>query len=271
MMTPTSARALVRRVLLTAFILFCVTPATAGPIVLDAAGGETLNNLRALALAAHNYEATFDRFPSDYVDSAGTPILSWRVALLPFLDEDALFNQFDTAKPWNDPANLPLLSLMPDALRSPASPAGSTETDYAGAVRTGTMFEGGPGPRLGDIPDGTSNTIFFGEAIGSSIPWTQPGDITVGSCPTLGGSGFSSFIADAVPFAFVDGSVGLLSNTVNCNTLLAFLVRNDGATVDRSALLPFVVNPSAVAEPATVSLLALGLAIQGARRWGRRR
>jgi hypothetical protein len=89
------------------------------------------------------------------------------------------------------------------------------------------MFEGGPGPRLIDIADGPSNTILFGEAIGSSIPWTQPGDISVGACPTLGGSGFSSFIAGAVPFAFVDGSVGLLPNAVSCNALRALLVRND--------------------------------------------
>jgi hypothetical protein len=117
------------------------------------------------------------------------------------------------------------------------------------------MFEGGPGPRVAEVTDGTSNTIFFGEAIGSSIPWTQPGDISVGSCPTLGGSGFSSFIAGAVPFAFVDGSVGLLSNSVNCATLLAFLVRNDGAIVDRSALLPFVIAP--VPEPPLALLLSV--------------
>lgn len=252
-----SPRALVGAVVLTVVTVVCVGRASAAPIVLNADGAKTLDNLRVLALAAHNYESVYGRFPSDYVDGGGTAILSWRVALLPFVGEAALFGQFDTTRPWNDAVNLPALAMMPDVFRSPGSAAGSTQTDYAGAAGPGTMFPGGPGPRIADVADGTSNTILFGEAIGSAIPWTQPGDIAIGSCPSLGGSGFSSVIPGAVPFAFVDGDVGLFSTGVDCGTLLPFLLRDDGSVIDRSALLPFVAG--SVPEP-PLPLLMLSVA-----------
>ena len=255
-MARTSIPACVRGIVLLAVILAGAPRAGAAPIVLDATGVATLNNLQLLALAAQNYEAVFRRFPSDIVDGGGTPMLSWRVGLLPFVGEAALFSQFDTSKAWDAPVNLALLSRMPDAFRSPWSPIGSTDTDYAGGVHAGTMFEGGPGPRFSDVTDGTSNTILFGEATGSSIPWTKPGDIAVGNCPTLGGSGFSSFIPGAVPFAFVDGSVGLLPDSIDCATLLALLVRNDNVVVDKGTLLV----PYSVPEPAAVMLLSVAVA-----------
>jgi hypothetical protein len=250
-------------VTLGAATLLLVPSASAAPIVLDAAGAKTLSNLQQLALAAQGYEATFGRLPSDYRDATGTAILSWRVALLPFLGEATLFGRFDPTRAWDDPTNLPLLSLMPDAFRSPSSPAGSTTSDYAGAVGAGTVFAGGPGPKLADITDGTSNTILFGEAIGSAIPWTRPGDIAVGSCPALGGTGFSSSISGAVPFAFVDGSVGLLADGVSCDTLLAFLVRNDGVVTPTAALVPFV---TVVPEPPALALLFMAAAVVMRRR-----
>jgi prepilin-type processing-associated H-X9-DG protein len=81
------------------------------------------------------------------------------------------------------------------------------------------MFDGAQVVMLRSITDGASNTLFVGEAIGSSIPWTMPGDVAIGACPTLGGSGFSRFIPNAVPFAFADGSVRFVPNDISCDTL----------------------------------------------------
>jgi hypothetical protein len=48
------------------------------------------NNLKQLALAMHNYHDTYRAFPAAYnTDAEGRPLLSWRVHLLPFLEQQA--------------------------------------------------------------------------------------------------------------------------------------------------------------------------------------
>lgn len=240
-----------------------VASARAATISLDADGLQDVHNLQQIALALHNYHDLSGAFPTDYFDSDGTALLSWRVALLPFLGQQSLFDQFDVTKAWNDPANLPLLQLMPDVYRSPASATASTDTDYAGGSGRNTMFDGSSGVRLGSVTDGTSNTLLIGEALGSSIPWTMPADVPIESCPTLQGSGFSSFIPGAVPFAFADGSVRLLPDDIDCGTLRSLFLRNDGIA-DTSSVLDYVAAP--VPEPAILALLGCGVGLASLRR-----
>jgi hypothetical protein len=237
--------------------------ARAATIALDSDGLRNVDNLQQIALALHNYHDTFGTFPTNYVDSGGTALLSWRVALLPFLGQQLLFDQFDVTKAWNDPDNMPLLQLMPDVYRSPASPTASSDTDYAGGSGPDTMFDGSSGVELGSVTDGTSNTLLVGEVLGSSIPWTKPADVPIDSCPTLQGSGFSSFIPGAVPFAFVDGSVRLLPDDLDCATLRSLFLRNDGIA-DTSRVLDYVAAP--VPEPAVLALLGCGAALLPLRR-----
>lgn len=104
------------------------------------------------------------------------------------------------------------------------------------------------------IIDGTSNTILVGESSGSAIPWTKPEDIAIGPCPTLGGSGFSSFVNGAVPFAFADGGVKFLPDNIGCGALRSLFVRNDGLA-DTSMAMDYVV--AAVPEPSALPLFGL--------------
>ena len=241
------------------------TPARAGTIVLDAKGVQDVNNLKAIVLALINYESVFARLPAAFsVSNTNTPLLSWRVAILPYLGESALYNQFDLTKPWDDPANLPLISQMPSVFRSPGQAPGSTNTGYAAGFASGTMFEGSTGVKSSMAFDGTSNTILVGETLNSGIPWTAPNDIVIGSCPTLGGSGFSSFVSGAVPFVFADGHVGFLPTNIDCATLRGLFLRSDGLA-DTSAVQDYVAA-APVPEPATLLSLATGLAACGIRR-----
>ena len=259
----------VKRLLLFAAVAWIVsTAASASPIVLDANGVKDLNNLQTIALALRNYNDANNGFPAEFsTSSTNTPLLSWRVAILPYIGDSALYNQFQLDQAWNSTANLALLAQMPDVYRSPGEAPGSTDTGYAGGSALGTMFNGTPGVKLSSVTDGTSNTLLVGETDNASIPWTAPEDISLGSCPTLGGSGFSSFIPGAVPFAFVDGSVGLLPDAIDCSTLLGLFVRNDRQG-DRSALVDFTV---AAPEPTSLVLLGTGVVTLVGRRFRRRR
>jgi len=235
-----------------------ISAAFASPIVLDQTGVTDLNNLKQIAVAIQSFESANGVFPSEFISSAGAPLLSWRVAILPYLGLQGLYDQFNISEPWNSSTNLPLLNQMPDVYRTPLDSPTSTITRYAVPAGPGTMFEGANGVKQSSVTDGTSFTILVGETEGSNLPWTQPTDVPIGPPTTLGGSGFSSFITGAVPFAFVDGSVKLLPDNIDSTTLHDLFIRNDGTALTDPSV-SYVV--SSVPEPASAVLLISGLVL----------
>jgi hypothetical protein len=252
-----------------AWIIAMILPLSAAPaavaavVQIDQAGYQNVQNLAQIALAMQNFEAVNSTLPGQYLQSGGSPTLSWRVAILPYLGFPQLYNAFDKTKPWNDAVNLPLLQQMPVVFRSPADPAGVTNTRYEVGAGPNLIFNGPTGVRLNSISDGTSNTLLVGEAAaGAGVPWTKPQDLPIGASPTLPGSGFSSITPGFVPFAFADGSVHFLSNNIDSPTLLHLFQLNDGSAIDPSVKLDYVVVP----EPAGPALVGLGLFALAARR-----
>jgi hypothetical protein len=235
-------------------VLSAAAPVWAAVVPIDQNGYQNVQNLAQIALAMHNFHDVNNALPGQYLQGAGSPTLSWRVAILPYLGYPQLYAAFDKTKPWNDPANLPFLQQMPAVFRSPADPAGATTTRYEVGTGTNLIFDGPTGVRLSSITDGTSNTLLVGEAA-AGVPWTQPQDLPIGPSPTLAGSGFASITPGFVPFAFADGSVRFLSNNIDSPTLLHLFQRNDGSAIDPSATLDYVVVP----EPVALTLLGLGL------------
>jgi Protein of unknown function (DUF1559) len=72
-------------------------------------------SLGSLGKAMHNYQTKHGRLPPAAVYSEdGTPLLSWRVLLLPHLQHGELFQKFNLDEPWDSPQNLALLAKMPD-------------------------------------------------------------------------------------------------------------------------------------------------------------
>jgi hypothetical protein len=134
------------------------------------------NHLKQIVLALHNYHDTYGFFPQNIADKNGNVLLSWRVAILPYVEQNALYQQFKLDEPWDSENNKKLLAKMPEIYRVGFEPKGETKTYYQGFAGAGTLFEPGKKVKIGDVTDGTSNTLAVVEA-GPAVEWTRPADI----------------------------------------------------------------------------------------------
>ena len=82
---------------------------------------QSTNNLKQIGLALHNFRSANDHFPADIRGKDGKPLLSWRVAILPFIEQQALFNEFHLDEPWDSTHNKTLIEHMPATSRCPAA------------------------------------------------------------------------------------------------------------------------------------------------------
>ncbi len=193
------------------------------------------NNLKQIGLALLNYEAGNRCFPpAVFTDDGGKPMKSWRVAILPYLEQQALSQQYDSKQPWDSPQNRALGNTPMPGFRCPSDPvaANATETNYVRIVGKDTIG-GTPNEavKLSDITDGTANTIMLVEVSGLHINWEEPRNVTVDEFMSLVAKGHASFHSGGFQALLADGSVRFISNSVNPKTLRALLLRNDGQPV----------------------------------------
>jgi Protein of unknown function (DUF1559) len=227
-----------------------------------AARSQCANNLKQIALACHNYADNRPAsnsigdlvagFPPGTLPHATLPPerrLSWQVALLPYLEQDAAYKQFDLAAGWDAPANQEAIRkvvkvyLCADWDREKGS-APEYFTTYIGAAGLGAdaALLAAADPRAGVfgydrrigpqyVPDGTSNTLLILETARDNGPWAAGGPATVRGLdpadrPHLGTGrpfGGTHFAENSVlgrgssigcNMALVDGSVRFVRNEV---------------------------------------------------------
>ncbi|MFO0841192.1 MAG: DUF1559 domain-containing protein [Gemmataceae bacterium] len=143
-----------------------------------------------MALAMYIYESTSKTLPPAAVRGPdGKPLLSWRVLLLPYIEQDGLFREFKLDEPWDSPHNINLLDRMPPLyLPFRDAPVAPGHTYYQVIVGPGTPFAGPAGKGLDDLPNRAS-TFLIVEAK-AAVPWTKPEDLSYdpdGPLPQLGG------------------------------------------------------------------------------------
>jgi hypothetical protein len=205
----------------------------------------SVNNLKQIVLAMHSYHDTQKAFPAvANFDRQGKPLLSWRVHLLPYLGQEALYREFHLDEPWDSEHNRKLIARMPAVYHSPLSRmpeagkptvylvpvTGAGMTTYLAPVGAGDMFTGGPkGLTIADVTDGTSNTIFLVEADDDhAVTWTRPDDLK--HDPKQPAAGLRTYEGRFLA-GFVDGSVHLLPASIDEKTLQALFTRNGGEVV----------------------------------------
>src|SRR5262245_326487 len=103
----------------------------------------SINNLKQILLAMHNYHDANGHFPHNILDDNGKPLLSWRVHLLPYLEAENLYKRFKLDEPWDSENNKKLLAEMPDVFRVGFEPKDTTKTYYQAFAGPGKVLEPG--------------------------------------------------------------------------------------------------------------------------------
>lgn len=143
----------------------------------DPSRHESMRHIKTILIAFHNYASLNGQFPPAAIYGPdGEPKLSWRVALLPFLEEGALFQEFHLNEPWDSPHNKTLIARMPKVFTTPSSPAPFGSTRIRSFEGPGTFFRDRTGIPISAITDGTSNTLAI-VAANEATPWTRPGEL----------------------------------------------------------------------------------------------
>jgi Protein of unknown function (DUF1559) len=192
----------------------------------------SVNNLKQLALGAMSFHDVVGMLPFPGVSASGKkvnlkPHLSWRVAILPYINEQKLYEKFHLDEPWDSEHNKKFLDQMPRTFAPPGANAPAGHTFYQ--AFTGPNTISAAPLTLAGIPDGTSNTIMIVEA-GEAVPWTKPDELSYdpnGPLPKLGGIYGGNFHA-----ALADGSVRYIRKDIPEKVLRAIITANGGETVD---------------------------------------
>jgi hypothetical protein len=192
------------------------------------------NEMRQIGIAFMNHAVAHgDRYPAaaNY-DKEGKALLSWRVHVLPYLEQKALYDQFRLDEPWDSEHNKKLLPKMPNVYADPNDPnlakAGKTRL----LVPTGkaAIFDGKEGPKITSITDGTANTIMAVEVHpDKAVEWTKPDDLEIDPAQPL--KGLERARANGFQALFADGSVRLIADNIDLVVLRAMFTPRGGEAV----------------------------------------
>jgi hypothetical protein len=187
------------------------------------------NNLKQIGLAFHNYFEVHRKFPSNIRDKDGRPLLSWRVAILPYLEESKLYDEFHLDEPWDSEHNIQLLSRMPQVFACPNLEL-EKRTVYLGFDGNDTAFGDKP-IGFAQILDGTANTILAVEANeDAAVNWSAPQDIPFD--PALDVNAVGNLRPDGFNALLLDGSIMFFPNSIEQQALKNWIQKSDGNIVE---------------------------------------
>lgn len=197
-----------------------------------------MNKFKQIGLAFHNFADTYRHLPlaGNQKKDGKAPGLSWRVHLLPFLEQAPLYDKFHRDEPWDSPHNKALIAEMPDIFKlDPTVPNGKTVALLP--MGEGYTFSGDKPTTFADITDGTSNTLWVVQASPEeAVTWTKPEDLEVDLteiADQLGAEGDEAFIA-----LRGDGSVSAFPDDADPRTLHALFTRAGGEVIEEPRPAP---------------------------------
>ena len=198
--------------------------------------------LKQIGLALQNYGDVYKRFPAAYTLQGEQPGASWRVQLLPYIEQKAVYDRYRQLEPWDSVFNRRLadeFAAQRSLYRCPSAPDAQPRalTNYVMPVGAGTISDGPGSSRFSDIRDGTSMTIAVAELFPTDIYWNEPRDLPLDrmslrlndrSKPSI-----SSPHTDGAIAVFADGHTQTLSNAIDPTVLKALLTIRGGETIEQ--------------------------------------
>lgn len=136
------------------------------------------NNLKQIGLALHDYHDKYEEFPPAYtVDEHGKPLHSWRTLILPFIDQQKLYESIDLSKPWNDPVNAEAFNAVVPVYQCPSVKSEPGMTNYLAITGDNTCLRPARSLNMREMTDGTSNTLAVVEVPAKhTLHWMAPQD-----------------------------------------------------------------------------------------------
>ncbi len=209
----------------------------------SAARTASANQIRQLALAMHNYHDANRALPARFSkNAADKPLLSWRVHILPYLDERELYEEFHLDEPWDSEHNKKLIDRMPDAFKHPRLKLEDGKTAYvvpagedSGMIdpeKSADEVDMPTGVSLEQFTDGTSRTILVLEANEDhAVTWTKPEDYNWQDQMNIL-DGLKGVWPNGINMAFADASVHFMKTENLADKIKLLLQKSDGQHVD---------------------------------------
>ena len=199
----------------------------------------SVNNFKHIGLAMHSYSNAHKTFPAHaiYDKDGKKPLLSWRVAILPYLDQQELYDEFKLDEPWDSKHNKKLIAKMPK-IYEPLGEEKKGEGLTYFQVFTGpdTLFDGPKKMKIQSITDGTSNTLLAIEGR-DFVVWTKPADLMLpnqkNKLPPVGGH-----FKNGTMIMMCDGAVRFMTTEVSPTLLRAIITPAGGEIIDFNKLHP---------------------------------
>ena len=188
-------------------------------------------------MAVANYHQDHGVNPPAWIaDADGKPLHSWRVLLLPYLDQKNLYDRYDFSQAWNSRTNAALAAEMPRlyAFHGTHRP-GLTTTNYLAVVGESTAWPGAEQRTLEQLTDGLGSTILVVENTGQQVHWMEPRDLQFDTMSfAINDPAGVSSIYRPPAVTMVDGTLRRLDDQLSPNVLRALITATGGEPLEKT-------------------------------------